>query len=625
MKPFRFIFSPVFMTILFFLFVLSMATATFIGNDFGHETAYETVYNTKWFELIMLLLALNLAGQIFQHRLWRKEKITVMGFHMAFVIMFAGAGITRYNGYEGTMRIKEGEEENRVFSAEKYISYILKDKEGKILSQQYKKFSPASFSRVKYEWKVDGSLILRLAQIIPNAIESIEGSPSGSPVISFMISYPGHGIKNLVMKEGDTATVEGYSICFVPGIKSDISIMADSTGFYLITSLNAFAGGMMQEEKTAYQPGERILLSKMQVINIGNIRIVPRDFMLKGIITPIPADEEAAETGRNAFTFQIFEQDKTYMLTLWDNPEDYYSSLPLEINGKTLEVSYGSRIINLPFSIKLNDFILERYPGSNTPSAYKSDIVLNDYNDGVSKQFLIYMNNVLKYKGYRFYQASYESDEKGTILSVNHDMAGIMVTYTGYSILFIFIILSLLNRNSLFRKANINYWHSPFSKKLSSLAILFVLSGFTGVMAQKQQFIPDKDVADEFGHVLVQNQKGRTEPLYTISSDILRKVTRKNRFGGLTSMQVFLGIYFDFQNWQNIPLIRISSRKLSEKIGINGRMAAFSDIVDFNRNGYYKLAGYVETAYSKRPAERSKFDREVIKTDERINIIYMIY
>ena len=41
------------------------------------------------------------------------------------------------------------------------------------------------------------------------------------------------------------------------------------------------------------------------------------------------------------------------------------------------------------------------------------------------------MNNVLDVKGYRFFQASYDPDEQGTVLSVNRDVAGRNITYTG--------------------------------------------------------------------------------------------------------------------------------------------------------------------------------------------------
>ena len=137
MKILRFLFSPVFMGILFALFAVSMAAATFIENDFGSETAYRIVYGAKWFELIMLLLAVNLVGQIFEHRLYRKEKLTVMMFHVAFIVILAGAALTRYTGFEGTMHIREGEQSNRIYSSVKYIGYSVKDKEGRVVNEKY--------------------------------------------------------------------------------------------------------------------------------------------------------------------------------------------------------------------------------------------------------------------------------------------------------------------------------------------------------------------------------------------------------------------------------------------------------------------------------------------------------
>ena len=133
------------------------------------------------------------------------------------------------------------------------------------------------------------------------------------------------------------------------------------------------------------------------------------------------------------------------------------------------------KLTTLPFSIKLNDFILERYPGSTSPSGYKSDVVLIDKAENVEKPFMIFMNNILKYKGYRFYQSSYDRDEKGTILSVNHDMAGMLVTYTGYALLFLFIILSLVNKNSVFHNINAGYWNSVIRKTVPVIIIDFVL------------------------------------------------------------------------------------------------------------------------------------------------------
>ena len=61
------------MGILFVVFALSMAVATFLENDFGSAAAYGTVYGSKWFELILLLLAVNLVGQLIVFRLFKNR------------------------------------------------------------------------------------------------------------------------------------------------------------------------------------------------------------------------------------------------------------------------------------------------------------------------------------------------------------------------------------------------------------------------------------------------------------------------------------------------------------------------------------------------------------------------
>ena len=119
---------------------------------------------------------------------------------------------------------------------------------------------------------------------------------------------------------------------------------------------------------------------------------------------------------------------------------------------------------------------------------------------------------------------------------------------------FYLLFLSLISKNSVFHNVNAGYWKSTIRKISSCLILLFCFyQDLSTVNAQK--LIPDKTVSEEFGKVLVQDQKGRTKPLFTLSNDILRKVTRENEFEGLTSMQVFLGLYLDFNNWKDVPLI----------------------------------------------------------------------
>ena len=90
--------------------------------------------------------------------------------------------------------------------------------------------------------------------------------------------------------------------------------------------------------------------------------------------------------------------------------------------GNTLvTASYGAKYVSLPFSIRLHDFIMDRYPGTNSASSYASEVTLIDRRKNLEKDHRIFMNNILNYGGYRFFQSSFDKDEMGTVLSVNHD------------------------------------------------------------------------------------------------------------------------------------------------------------------------------------------------------------
>ena len=118
------------MGVLFVIFAVAMAVATFLENDYGSSAAYNMVYNTRWFELILILLAANLIGQLVTLKLFRRSRLPGALFHLSFIIMIIGAGITRYFGWEGTIHIRRGEIQNECFSNEKYIGYSVKNING---------------------------------------------------------------------------------------------------------------------------------------------------------------------------------------------------------------------------------------------------------------------------------------------------------------------------------------------------------------------------------------------------------------------------------------------------------------------------------------------------------------
>ena len=121
MKKFVFLLCSTWLiAILLFIFVISIASATFIENSFGTVIARALVYNAGWFNLLLFLIAVCLLCIIIKKRLYRKEKIPQFVIHFAFIIILIGAGLTRFFGYEGVMAIREGSGSDKLLTNKDY-------------------------------------------------------------------------------------------------------------------------------------------------------------------------------------------------------------------------------------------------------------------------------------------------------------------------------------------------------------------------------------------------------------------------------------------------------------------------------------------------------------------------
>lgn len=276
----------------------------------------------------------------------------------------------------------------------------------------------------------------------------------------------------------------------------------------------------------------------------------------------------------------------------------------------------GTTRREVPFSITLREFTLVRYPGSNTPSSYESDVVITY--KGISKEQRIYMNNIARVGGFRIYQTSYDSDEQGTVLTVSSDRWGTRVTYAGYLMLLLGLIGALLQKGSRFR--------TLFSSlgKTAALAALLCTAA-TNARAQTPPPIREIDAAQakRFGQLLIQSPDGRIEPVNTHSSEILRKLYHRDTFRGLSPDQVLLGMLGDAYAWGHAPIIYISVAEVARSLGVEGRHISFQDM--FDADGQYRIGDQVAAIYQKQPGERSKADKELMRLDEKVNILYNIF
>ena len=621
---YKMLFSPVFTGVLFVVFIVAMAVATFIENDFGAASARQMVYNSKWFELIFLLMAVNLLGQVFIFKLYRKKKLSIFIFHLSFLIIILGAAITRYSGKEGRVHIREGQSVSYGMTADKYMSLkVYGNNDEALLSHKEKVMvTNTSLGSFYKEGEIEGKhLAVRYSRYIPNASESVVDVQDGKAMAALLITRGRRFREVVYLSEGESRMVDQLKVGLDAGESCDLEISMVNDTFNIRSKTDLRALSMMTQEELTLEAGESHAFRERIIYSTPNYRIVPQKLSASGAIMPVSVNTENSVTGKDAFEIELrygMELRKLYVYDVYNADAD---TSEVMIDEKKFVMAYGPDIIEFPFTLKLEDFILERYPGSSSPSGYRSEVVLIDEEENLNKPYSIYMNNILKYGGYRFYQSSYDPDEKGTILSVNNDRAGMLVTYAGYALLTIFILLSLLNRDSLFRRVKATMWRNAGAKLVSALILFLAFNMAAG--ANPSKIVYDKKKVEEFGKVLVQDQKGRTKPLYTLSHDILRKLHRSNSYDGYSPMQVFMGLSTDFQNWQDEPLIKVSNRDLRQTIGITEEYASIRQLIDFEK-GEYLLAGMIQEVVNKPSAERDKMDKEIIKVDERVNIIMMM-
>jgi cytochrome c-type biogenesis protein CcsB len=318
-----------------------------------------------------------------------------------------------------------------------------------------------------------------------------------------------------------------------------------------------------------------------------------------------------------AMVFTVDNGQQKTDITLWENSWDSSMS-NVNLGNTKIGVSYGNKIIKLPFSLHLDDFVIERYPGSMSPSSFSSFVQIHE-NGKEPRPYHIYMNNILKINGYRFFQSSYDNDEKGTILSVNHDPWGTGTTYFSYFLLVLGMLWSLINPRSFFRKTIVK------DKAFAAILIFFfIFQGNTFAQPSNHKInAVEREHAEEFSKLKVQNNRGRTEPIHTYASAITRKITRKESIHGLSPAQLFLEMNLNPQQWIEVPIIRVKNPDLKQLIGITGNYAAYMDFISNERS--YLLQQHVQKSYAKPPAQRTKFDKAVMKVDEKINICFGIF
>lgn len=266
----------------------------------------------------------------------------------------------------------------------------------------------------------------------------------------------------------------------------------------------------------------------------------------------------------------------------------------------------------LGFEVSLKNFNVVNYPGTDAPMDYVTTLTAN------TQEIKVSMNNIGSFNGYRFIQSGYDSDMQGTTLGVYHDPWGIGITYTGYALLFISLIATMVSKKTRMRHLYRKALSLQGAKAWAVTALLAVSSFATSANAQEMVKI-DGDIADDFGKICVL-YNSRITPINTVATSFVTKLCGKPTWDGLSSNQVFAGWIFDVPYWETVKMIEIKEKKAQELLGINGKWASFDDFWDSYNN--YKLDAPLKKAYKDGD---TKLQKQLRDADEKFNIIRMLY
>ncbi|WP_275314941.1 cytochrome c biogenesis protein CcsA [Tenacibaculum bernardetii] len=625
--------------VLFFVFAVAMGIATFIENDFGTQTSKALVYNTWWFELIMIFFVINFFGNIFRYRLYKKEKWGVLLFHAAFLLILIGAGVTRYVSYEGIMVIDEGETTNTFFSDTNYLNVVVdnnefqKETNNQLLLSAWGSNS-AKFTETFQPKKDKGQheISYNLVDYIPWSEQKLVLDENGVEHLFLVESSSGSRHEHYI-KRGTTQNIHNILVSFdVPEKNASVNFYYEGDNLKMVSKNNGDWLRMADQKRGQIVKDSAQHFQFLTLHTIKGLQFVIPRAPEKGIMKTLSGEKDNEKY--DTVIFDVTVNNETKRISLYGGKFNVDNVEEFSIGDLNFRAWYGAKKLETPFKVKLNDFQLEKYPGSESAAAYASEITVID--DKETFDFRIFMNNILDYKGYKLFQSSYkiEGDNEQTHLSVNHDFVGTWITYVGYTLLFFGLTFILFIKNTRFNDLKVSLDKIKLKKAGLSVIILFLSLNSTAQehgdvhkpkelsIAQIDSILtsnkPSLEHTNEFSSLVIQDIGGRMKPTHTLASELVRKVAHTNSFKGMNPTQVLLSITEMPMLWLNIPFIYLEkgNTQIRELLGV-AKDAKYARFIDFyDTKGTSKIGELV--AEAKKKKIQSKFETDAIKIEQRV-------
>ena len=609
------------------LFAIAIGVATFVENDFGTSSAQDIIFKARWFELLLVLFGGTIISNIFRFRMVQQKKWASLCFHSAIIVIIIGAGVTRYFGYEGMMHIREGNSSDYFLSTESFLKFKVTQNGKSYSFDEPVYFSTLGSNTFKGSYQIGNYIYdISLNEFVPNPVEKLEPMDGGAAIMKVVIAGKG-GREEIYVEQGDRVNINGVNFNFNDNILPNaFNVIVRNDSLFFSTDV-AVVQTVMATQTTDTIPGDGYHPLRLRsMYNVRGAGFVIGDFRSAGSVSIVAGDRKMKNESIGGLMMTVSRNGQAKDQLVMGRKGDEGQPKVVDFGDSQLAISYGAKQVKLPFSLKLHDFIMERYPGTQNPSSYASEVSLVDPANGVNKPFRIFMNNILDYGGYRFFQSSFDQDEAGTYLSVNHDFWGTWISYIGYILLTIGLIMTFFSKNSRFTSLmqKLQQLQSQQSPTMVILIFLSIMTVPAFAASNPNTVSVSKDHAALFGKLLVQDHKGRFKPVNTLTNEVLRKIAKKESIEGLNADQIFLSMMIDPASWENFPMIDIGMHPEVQKIlGTTEKRITYRQF--FANDGQYVLRDHVRNAQSTNPKDQGTFEKAILKLDEKVNIASMIF
>jgi len=652
------LYSTRLMALLFIVFAAAMAAGTFIEDAYNTETARIWVYNTWWFEAIMLFFLINFFGNIKRYQLHKREKWATLLLHLSWIFIIIGAFVTRYISYEGLMPIREGASANTVYSDMPHLTtFVDGDYKGemkrKTIENQLLLSQAATNSFQLNDEFSDIPYKIELQEFIMNAVQTFKPDAKGDLHIK-LVEASGGSRKEHFLREGEVKNISNVLFAFNKFTQGAVNISKIAEAYTIQTPFDGNFMRMADKFQGTITKDKPSPLMFRSLYNAGGSQFVFPELAQNGEVVLASNNNYKDKKTDDAIVVKVTSQNKEEIVTLSGSKGKQGEPKSFKIGKLDFTLMYGSKVHKLPFSIKLDDFIAEKQPGTEKSySAFKSKIEV--LNGKESFKDSVFMNNVLDYKGFRFFQASFDEDEKGTVLSVSHDFWGTWISYIGYFLLYLAMMAILFDKNTRFNDLKVKL--DKIRAKKAALTVLLFFFGLVGFAQEEhtnhdghnhgtephqhetsvekpqmptveqslkeiRKYMVTAEHAEKFGRLVIQDYSGRMKPVNTFSSELLRKVSKNDTFEGYTSDQVLISMNQFPEFWYQIPIIHLArgNDSIRKIIGVD-KEAKYAPLISFFDDfGNYKLQKQTDEAYKE--VVPNKFQKDFIEADKKVNLLY---